>query len=151
METKTRFILLLLGTLLLASTVNAADSAQMRVSVQVIARTIVTVDQQPASVALTTHDVARGYVEVPSAVAFRVRSNARSGFSLQFEPLPAPFTAAQVTWGTTTVTVGSDGSWINQPYQQSLTGGTMSVRLVVAPGTSPGTYAWPVAFDANSL
>ena len=41
---------------------------------QVVARTIVAVDQQPPSVEITSSDVARGYVDVPSAVAFRIRT-----------------------------------------------------------------------------
>ena len=131
---------------------SAGTSAQMTVSVQVVARTIVTVDQQPPSVEITSEDVARGYVDVPTAVAFRIRSNARNGYALQFAPVAAPFSSARVSWGNTTVNVGNDGSWVTQPYQPAVTStGTMSVRLALDPGTAPGTYAWPVSFAAGSL
>lgn len=130
---------------------NASQSSQMHVSVEVVARTIFTVASQPTDLTLTATDVARGYVDVPSAISFQVRSNAHNGYAVQFQPLSAPFAEAQVSWGTTTATVSSDGSFVAQPYQQGTTFGSMSVRLSVAPGTQPGTYAWPLSVDANSL
>ena len=135
-----------------AFSLSAGESSQMNVSVQVVARTIVTVDQQPASVEITSIDVARGYVDVPGAMAFRIRSNARNGYALQFDPVSGPFSAARVTWGNTTVNVGNDGSWVYQAYQPAVTPASlMSVRLSLAPGTAPGSYAWPVSLAANSL
>jgi hypothetical protein len=70
---------------------------------------------------------------------------------VQFEPVASPFSRADLSWGTTAVTVGGEASWAIQPYQQGSTVGAMSVRLSLAPGTAPGTYAWPVVFGANSL
>lgn len=129
----------------------ASQSAEMHVSVEVIARTILTIDNQPASVSVTATDVARGYIDVPDAVAFHVRSNARNGYDVQFQPVSGPFSLAQVSWGTATATFGSDGGWIAQPYQRGTTFGSMSVRLSLAPGTAPGTYSWPVSVGADSL
>lgn len=148
----TRTAAFLILALAIPLSLSAATSAQMTVSVQVVARTIVTVDQQPPTVEITSADVVRGYVDVPSAMTFRIRSNARNGYSLQFAPIAAPFTSARVSWSNTTVNVGNDGSWVTQPYQPAVTStGTMSVRLALEPGTVPGTYAWPVAFAADSL
>jgi hypothetical protein len=66
----------------------------MRVSVQVVARTLLFVDEQPKSLVVTKDDVQRGYVEVPSAVKFRIRSNSRNGYRVAFDPVnyrsPAP-------------------------------------------------------------
>lgn len=134
-----------------AGPVFASQSAQMHVSVEVIARTIFTVDSQPSSVTLTSYDVARGYIDVPSAVAFHVRSNAANGYAVQFQPVSGPFTQAQVSWGSTTATVSNDASFVAQPYQQGTTFGSMTVRLAVAPGTQPGSYAWPLSVGADSL
>ncbi len=145
-------VLLLAAVALTAAPLNAASSsAQMNVSVQVIARTILTVEAQPASVEVSPADVARGYVEVPQAVAFRVRSNAANGYTVQFEPVAAPFARAEVTWENAVATVGADGTWLTRPYQQGTTTGTMNVRLTLASGTQPGSYAWPLSFTASSL
>jgi hypothetical protein len=123
----------------------------MSVSVQVIARTILTMESQPATVEVTSADVARGYVEMPQAVAFRVRSNASNGYAVQFEPVAYPFARAEVIWGNAVATVGAEGAWLTRPSQQGTTVGTMNVRLTLAPGTGPGSYSWPVRFAANSL
>jgi len=128
-----------------------AASAQMHVSVEVIARTILSVDSQPASIDVTPADIARGFVQVPSAIAFRVHSNARNGYTIQFQALRGPFTQAQVSWGNAVVTVGSESSWLAQPYQQGITTGAMDVRLSLASNAVPGRYDWPVAVGADSL
>jgi len=129
----------------------ASQPAQMHVSVEVVARTILTLDSQPASVEITASDIARGYVDLPSAVSFHVRSNARNGFAVEFQPVGGPFSGARVSWGNTMATVGSDSSWIAQPYQQGTTTGVMSVRFTLAPDATPGTYGWPLAVAADSL
>ncbi|HLJ73519.1 MAG TPA: hypothetical protein VKU62_02960 [Thermoanaerobaculia bacterium] len=127
------------------------SSATLGISVQVVARTILSVDSQPSSVQITADDIARGYVDLPQSVLFRVRSNAANGYTVQFEPVSYPFNRADVSWGTMTATVGSDGAWMTQGYQQGTQTGTLNVRLSLAPGTQPGSYAWPVRFDAGSL
>ena len=126
-------------------------SASLTVSVEVLARTILTVDSQPSSVEITDSDVARGYVDLPQSVIFHVRSNAANGYTVQFQPLAGPFSRADINWGNALATVGSDGAWLSQPYRQGTTTATFSVRLTLAPGTQPGSYAWPVRFDAGSL
>ena len=129
----------------------ASNSAPMSISVSVIARTILAIDSQPATIDVTSTDVARGYVDVPQAVLFRIRSNAANGYAIQFEPVSFPFTQADISWGSALTTVTTDGTWMSRPYQQGMTAGTLNVRLTLAPGTEPGTYAWPVRFEAGSL
>ena len=128
-----------------------SKSASLTVSVEVIARTILAVDSQPGSVEITAADVVRGYLDLPQSVMFHVRSNAAAGYTVQFQPLEGPFSRAEINWGNSIATVGSDGAWLSQPYRQGTTSGTLSVRLTLAPGTQPGSYAWPVRFDAGSL
>ena len=59
MRKKTTAILMLAAIVLAPSVMAGSSSAQMNVSVQVIARTIVTVDSQPASV-----DTHNGVIEI---------------------------------------------------------------------------------------
>jgi len=129
----------------------ASTSAQLSVSVQVVARTSMTVDSEPAAVEITTTDVARGYVEVPQAVLFHVRSNASNGYTVQFDPISYPFSRADINWGNTMATVGADGAWLTRPYQQGTTAGSLNVRLMLSSNAAPGSYAWPVRAAANSL
>src|SRR5438105_7726366 len=109
-----------------------SKSSSLTVSVEVIGRTILTVDSEPASVEITANDLARGYVDVPQSVLFHVRSNAANGYTVQFQPLAGPFSRAEVNWGNAMATIGSDGAWLSQPYRQGTTTGMFSVRLILA-------------------
>ena len=151
MRKQTISLLLTLVALSVPSAYANSASATMNVSVQVIARTIVTVGQQPAAIEVTAADVQQGYIDLPAAVAFQVRSNARNGYTLQFEPVAGPFSRAQVQWGNSTTVVGADGSWLTRSHQQGTANGILDVRLVLTADATPGSYAWPIRFDANSL
>src|SRR6266550_643196 len=111
-EQKTLLPLLLAFTAMSAPLYAGSSTAQINVSVQVIARTILTIDAQPATVSITTEDIARGYVDVPQSVAFRVLSNSREGYALTFQPVSYPFSAAEVRWGAQMATVESS-EWMS--------------------------------------
>ncbi len=147
---KTAFALLFVLPLLPAILSAGSDSTTMTVSVEVVGRTIVTIEKQPALLEITRDDVARGYVDLPQAVSFHVRSNAANGYLLQFEPVGFPFSRADVKWGDDLARVAGEGSWIFRAYQQGTTTGTFNVRLMLAPQMQPGTYAWPVRFAPAS-
>lgn len=151
---KGTLLLVLIGLTTISAPLCAASSAgQMNVSVQVIARTILTIDTQPAAVNVTSDDVARGYVDVPQAVAFRVRSNSREGYTLTFQPVTFPFAAAEVRWGAQRAVV-EGGDWmssLSHPYQQGGSAGSLTVRLRLSAGVEPGSYAWPLQVAASSL
>jgi hypothetical protein len=126
-------------------------SAQMQVSVRVIARTILSVDRQPTTVQITAGDVARGYVDIPQVIAFRIRSNAVNGYALQFEPVAAPFSRAEITWNGVVMVIGHESNWMNREYHRGATSGVLNVRLLLAPTTQPGSYPWPIRLTAASL
>lgn len=154
MRKRTTLLLVLIGLTAMSAPVYAGSSAaQMNVSVQVLPRTILTIDAQPAAVNVTADDVARGYVDVPQVVAFRVLSNSREGYSLTFHPVTFPFSAAEVRWGAQAAVV-EGGDWmpsLSHPYQQGGSAGSLAVRLRLAAGVEPGTYAWPLQVAASSL
>ena len=145
--------LLLAFTAMSAPAYAGSTTGQINVSVQVLARTILTIDSQPSTLNITADDIARGYVDLPQAVGFRVRSNSREGYSLTFQPVSFPFSAAEVRWGAQMATVeGTDWmSSLSHPYQQGGSAGSLAVRLRLASGVEPGSYAWPLQLAANSL
>ena len=154
MRKLTTLLLVLVAVTAMSAPVYAGSSAaQMNVSVQVISRTILTIDAQPATVNVTPDDVARGYVDVPQVVAFRVLSNSRDGYSLTFHPVSYPFSAAEVRWGAQAAVV-EGGDWmssLSHPYQHGGSAGSLAVRLRLSSGVEPGSYAWPLQVAASSL
>ena len=150
---KTLLPLLLAITAMSAPLYAGGNTSQMNVSVQVIARTILTIDAQPAAVNITPDDVVRGYVDVPQSVAFSVRSNSREGYALTFQPVSFPFAAAEVRWDGQIAKI-EGGDWmplLRHPYQQGGSAGNLAVRLRLASGVEPGSYAWPLRVAASSL
>ena len=148
-------LLVAIALIAIANPIYAGSStAEMTVTARVIARTILSVNSQPASVNVTADDILRGYVDVPQAMTFTVRSNARDGYALSFQPVNFPFSAADVEWNGQTTVVQSGNSWaasMIHPYQQGGSVGALTVRLRLAAAAEPGTYSWPVQVAANSL
>jgi hypothetical protein len=124
-------------------------SARMNVSVQVLARAVVTVDNMP-EIEITAADLARGYVDVAQPLQFRVRTNSRAGCLLQVARTDETFSAVELSFGNTNMTVGQE-SWIARPYVPGGESVTASVRVRLAPGASLGRHPLPLAFSASAL
>jgi hypothetical protein len=137
--------LLIAATAIAAPLCAGSSNGQINVSAQVIARTILTIDSQPSTVQITADDIARGYVDVPQAVAFRVRSNSRQGFILNFQPVSFPFSAADVEWGGQTATIATAVRW--RPRASIPTGRSRAASLSAPAG--PGHRAGSTVASAG--
>ncbi len=125
-------------------------SAPMTVSVQVIARAIVTIDSQPSDVVITSADIARGYLDVTEPIVVRVRTNSRRGYSLHIAKSNEAFSAVELSIRDASVHVANESS-LARPYVAG--GDVMPVhaRLFLAAGATVGRQSLPVAFDASPL
>ena len=126
-----------------------SPSARMNVSVQVVARAAVTVDSVP-EIEITAADLARGYVDVAQPLQFRVRTNSRAGCLLQVTRLDESFSAVELSFGNTLMTVAHE-SWIVRPYVPGGESVSASVRVRLAPGAMPGRHPLPLALSASAL
>lgn len=125
-------------------------TAPMTVSVQVLARAVVSVDAAPASVEVTAEDISRGYVDVAAPILVRVRTNSRRGYLLQVDNVSEAFSMVELTMANASMNVTHE-SWIQRPYVSG--GDLMNVqaRLRLSPGATPGWHALPIAFSASPL
>ena len=145
----------ILGTTLIAALLAApvmADSVsrEMNVSVRVLGRTLLTIVEPPTTITVTNEDVRRGYLDLPQALGFNVRSNVREGYVVRFEALPEPFVRAHIRWQRVHAVVGrSHEAWVSQPYTQGTQSVRADVRLDLGPQTTPGTYTWPLQVSAD--
>lgn len=144
------FLAALTAAVLLVTSIPASadTSAQLNVSVQVVARAIVTIEGQP-EVEVTAVDLERGYIDVP-AVGVRLRTNSRSGSLLQATKTSETFSTVELAWGNTTMVIAPE-SWVRMPYVKG--GEVLSVRMRarLAPGASTGRHPLPVHFTASAL
>ena len=145
----------IIGTTLIAAILAAplsgeSISREMGVSARVLGRTLLTMSERPTAITVTADDVRRGYLDLPRAVAFQIRSNGREGYLVRFDALPEPFSRAHVRWQQVHVVVGpSHEAWVAQPYSRESLAVTADVRLEMSPSTVPGTYSWPLAITAD--
>ncbi|MGZ5492776.1 MAG: hypothetical protein ACXW3E_04520 [Thermoanaerobaculia bacterium] len=125
-------------------------TAPMTVSVQVLARAVVSVDAAPASIEVTAEDIRRGYVDVAAPIRVRVRTNSRRGYLLQVDNVSEAFSTVELTMANASMNVAHE-SWIQRPFVSG--GDLMNVqaRLRLSPGARPGSHALPIAFSASPL
>ncbi len=126
-------------------------SAPMHVSVNVMARAIVTVDSVPAAVEVTGSDIARGYVDVIAPVVIRVRTNSRAGYLLQAEQQSPDFKMVELSFGDATMSVAGTETWISRPYVQGNDVIAMHVRVHLVASAQAGSYPLPISFSARPL
>lgn len=141
------------GALLLmlaAPAVADSASAQMQVSVQVLASVRVTIASQPDSVDVTEADLARGYVDVAAPIVVHARTNSRSGYLLQVSNGSDDFSAVELSFDATSMKVFAEG-WVSRPYVRGGESISMSARLRLSPHATPGRYALPIAITATPL
>jgi hypothetical protein len=132
------------------STPLAADtSSPMAVSVQVIGRAIVTVDSRP-DVEVTEADLARGYVDVAQPLQLSVQTNSRKGYLLQAAKTSETFSAVELAFDTTQMTVALE-SWVSRPYIAGRDLVSMKVRVRLAPDATAGRHPLALEFSALPL
>ena len=153
MNTRRTVAAAIVASALMITTPLAADSvnATMQVSVQVLARAIVTIDSVPASVEVTAADIARGYIDIGAPIIVRVRTNSRRGYMLQAEKTSETFSAIDLSFLQASMSVSSHESWIQRPYVAGGDVMPIRARLFLSAGATPGTHALPVSFSATPL
>lgn len=125
----------------------APDTANLSVTATVLKHANLRVVAQPATVAITEADIARGYVDVSGAAQVEINSNSPNGYMLVFEYQGDFVRQTQVRGLGHDAQFGESGGAIIQP----VTGHGMTNRVVelgfrfmLAEGARAGVHAWPV-------
>lgn len=137
-----------------AAALSAGRSAVVEVTAAVRSRTDLKVLRQSPALVVTDSDVARGYLDVPSASRIEVRSNDPAGYLLVFDlpgGSPGPIESARVEGLGRDVRIGAAGGWIPQPSARIPVTMELSYRFILRKDARPGTYAWPLALSARPL
>jgi len=128
----------------------AGISATMRISAVVLARANLNVLKQPQELVVTDADVRRGFVRVMEGSMLELKNNTRAGCLLSFAAQGLPFQETTVSVMGRDVVLGQDGGLVNLPVIGKATV-SLGYRFVLAPGTQPGTYAWPFSLSVSPL
>jgi len=105
----------------------------------------VMMEYQAPVVQVTADDVARGVVEVRGGSRLVIITRTPVGYTVNFYTHGRLFQSVQIDGIGNAVTLGTTGGTVVQ--QQAATGRravSLNYRFTLAPGTTPGTYAWPL-------
>lgn len=107
---------------------------------------------EPPGIAISTLDLARGYVDVSTPTGVRVRSNSTQGYALEVLPVTALFSAIAIRGLGPDVTLSADGGTIVQRWQHAQSVSlALTYRLYLVDGLQPGTYPWPLRLRVHAL
>lgn len=128
-------------------------SAKVMVTAHVLPRVTLKIIKQSAELVITNADIARGYVDVPSASRIEVKNNNPAGCLIVFEGFGGPMNfvkGVHVKGGGRDVYIESAG-WVTQPLAREPVAIDLSYRFVLAKDAQPGTYAWPLNISARPV
>ncbi|MBM2828141.1 MAG: repeat-containing protein [Actinobacteria bacterium] len=126
----------------------------MMVNATVASRAAVKVIYQRPAVVITDADIARGYVDFPSASRIEVRNNSRAGYLLVFTGIGDLFSMldqVNVKGLGIETQIGPGGGWIPQPYARDTVTMELSYRFVLSKNIRPGSYEWPLSLSARPM
>jgi len=109
--------------------------------------------RQPAGLYVSAEDALRGHVDVDSAIALEIVSNSRDGFMLRLQAIHPVAGAASFRGVATPLHAVVQGGKLSisrfagDPTVTTLRAGA---RIMLTPGTAPGSYPWPIAVAANA-
>ena len=126
-----------------------SGSAQIQVSAKVASRTTLKMLWQPSDITITEKDIARGYVDAPSASRIEVRNNNPQGYLLVFEGLNGPFRKTLVRGMEREVQIGPGAGLVPMPHARGPVTMELSYRFFLSENARPGTYSWPLTLSSQ--
>lgn len=109
-------------------------------------------ESQDAVIRVTLEDVACGAVEVRGGTRLVVTTDPQAGYAVDIASDSSFFQAVQIRGIGSTADLGPHGGILVQ--RESPAGRrvvALDYRFVLAPGTTPGTYAWPLRLAVRGL
>ena len=107
-------------------------------------------EHQETVIYVTAADVARGVVEVRGGSRYTVMTHAPGRYSLSLFHRGALFQSVHIAGLNRAAVLGPVGALV--AHQDVEAGGrviSLDYRFTLAPGTTPGTYAWPLELAAR--
>lgn len=136
--------LVVLGAAVAAAEVRTA-TASLQVSAYVVPRVLANVEYRVQSLEITAADVARGYVEVPSAIRLEVRTNDPSGYLVEYAvTAPELVSSVEVRNGREVSTLSSPQGWMHRPFNGTTETQEWTLRLNLRSNVAPGSYPLPL-------
>ena len=139
---------------LFSAALGQTQAADVRALVPVSAAIVDTVDvrtlYQAQTLVITAHDVARGYVDVPAASRFHIRSKGASRF--EFTSVSNVFESVRVDGvGAGAKFSRAGGTLIQTARADAATNVSLDYRFELSTDASAGAHRWPVSLTVVPL
>lgn len=138
-----------------SGSIHAAPAvSRISVTAVVASRTTLKVIHQRPELVITGGDIARGYVDSPSASRVEVRSNDQVGYLMSFEGKEGAspmFSRVHVDGLRPGFQIDPGGGWIPLPHTRGMVTMELSYRFILSAHARPGTYPWPFAIKIRPL
>ncbi len=129
-----------------------AARTSFAVGATVLAHAGISAKTVPELLELTAQDIERGYVDRPAAAHFSIMNTSPAGFALDVQPFGSMISAVEVDGaGAQAVFDAGGGSIVERGQRGRGIELHLGFRLLIAPGTPPGRYPWPIAFSVRPL
>lgn len=111
----------------------------------------VMMEHQAITIEVSAEDVARGVVEVPGGSRLVIKTGAPSRYALDFLARGTLFNSVEIEATGTAVELGPRGGTMVHEQVAGRRVVALNYRFTLAPGTAPGTYAFPVALAVRNV
>ena len=110
----------------------------------------IVMEHQAKVIDVASEDVALGFVQIAGGSRLIVVTRSQGDYALQFATRVALFRSVRIEGAGRAVELGAQGGTVverNAPAGRTVV--SVSYRFDLAPGTVPGTYAWPLEVVAR--
>ena len=110
----------------------------------------VIMEHQARMIEVSADDVARGVVEVRGGSRLVITAHAPSGYAVDFRTRGTVFQPIEIDGIGAVVELSPHGGTVAQRQSAGRRVIEINYRFALAPGTAPGTYAWPLDLAVRS-
>jgi hypothetical protein len=137
---------------LLVSPLQTVAQTRLTVSATILKRASLKVLAQPSAVEVTAADIARGFVDVPTAATIAIRSNSQAGFQFEFASVGEFVRGLEVRGLGGNVQLGPEGGFVHQvagPAIETIL--NLGIRFDLTADARAGVYAWPLRMAVTPM
>lgn len=133
--------------------VQAKDSiTNMAVSAIVLANAKMQIVHQEDQINITQENIDKGFIEIPSAISFLIKTNSPQGFIMDFIPVGSVFNSVKIAGISNLPELSANGGSV---VQRGLTSKDityeLSFKFKLRHDILPGKYPWPLQISLHVI
>ncbi|NWF97994.1 MAG: hypothetical protein HXY52_03530 [Nitrospirae bacterium] len=133
-------------------TAQAADKTDIAVSGSTESHTALKIIYHTTEIEISSEDINRGYIELPSAAQLEIQNYNLSGYIVVFKGLSEPFREILIEGLDQEVKVTAEGAMTSQPYHgRDPLMVKLKYKIILSDNIKPGKYKLPLEISVSPL